>query len=181
VGYVEGIDPVLKKRVLLISGHYDHIGLAKEGINGDFINNGANDDASGTTAVAEMAKLHVSSQIREVFFCILCRGRKRIVRIEAFSEKLKQQNFNLYAQFNIEMIEANERDYLAYLTGFENRIWAKNEYTGKKERWISPKAPNICRSDNYSFYDVFKVPCQSVSTLTLRISTITIMCLMNLK
>jgi hypothetical protein len=28
VGYVEGIDPVLK-RVLLI-GHYDHIGLAKE-------------------------------------------------------------------------------------------------------------------------------------------------------
>jgi hypothetical protein len=25
----------LKKRVLLISGHYDHIGLAKEGINGD--------------------------------------------------------------------------------------------------------------------------------------------------
>jgi Zn-dependent M28 family amino/carboxypeptidase len=55
VGYVEGIDPVLK-RVLLISGHYDHIGLAKEGINGDFINNGANDDASGTTAVAEIAK-----------------------------------------------------------------------------------------------------------------------------
>jgi hypothetical protein len=39
------------------------------------------------------------------------------------------------------MIEANERDYLAYLTGFENRIWAKNnEYTGKKERWISPKS-----------------------------------------
>jgi glyoxylase-like metal-dependent hydrolase (beta-lactamase superfamily II) len=27
VGYVEGIDPL--KRVLLISGHYDHIGLAK--------------------------------------------------------------------------------------------------------------------------------------------------------
>jgi Zn-dependent M28 family amino/carboxypeptidase len=57
VGYVEGIDPVLK-RVLLISGHYDHIGLAKR-INGDFINNGANDDASGTTAVAEMLNTSV--------------------------------------------------------------------------------------------------------------------------
>jgi Zn-dependent M28 family amino/carboxypeptidase len=54
VGYVEGIDPVLKK--FFTDGHYDHISLAKEGINGDFINNGANDDASGTTAVAEMAK-----------------------------------------------------------------------------------------------------------------------------
>jgi hypothetical protein len=32
VGYVEGIDPVLKKEFLLISGHYDHIGLAKEGL-----------------------------------------------------------------------------------------------------------------------------------------------------
>jgi Zn-dependent M28 family amino/carboxypeptidase len=93
----------------------------------DFINNGANDDASGTTAVAEMAKyFSVPSQIREVF-CILCRGRKRIVRIEAFSEKLKQQNFNLYAQFNIEMIGVPmKRDYLAYLTGFE-----KIEYGGK--------------------------------------------------
>jgi hypothetical protein len=25
--------------------HYDHIGINKKGVNGDFINNGANDDA----------------------------------------------------------------------------------------------------------------------------------------
>ena len=47
---LEGTDPILKKEFLLISAHYDHIGLAREGVNGDFINNGANDDASGTTA-----------------------------------------------------------------------------------------------------------------------------------
>jgi hypothetical protein len=78
------------------------------------------------------------SQIREVFFCILCRKRK-VVRIEAFGEKLKQQNFNLYAQFNIEMIGVPmKRDYLAYLTGFEKSNMGEkiNEYTGK-ECWIS--------------------------------------------
>jgi hypothetical protein len=77
-----------------------------------------------------------------------------------------------------------KRDYLAYLTGFEKSNMGEkiNEYTGKKS--VLPKAAEyklFYRSDNYSFYDVFKVPCQSVSTLTLRISTITIMCLMNLK
>jgi hypothetical protein len=45
-----------------------------------------------------MAKyFSVSSQIREVSFVFFV-GKKRIVRIEAFGEKLKQQNFNLYAQ-----------------------------------------------------------------------------------
>jgi Zn-dependent M28 family amino/carboxypeptidase len=53
------------------------------------------DDASGTTAVAEMAKyFSVSSQIRSVLFVFF--GGRKVVRIEAFGEKLKQQNFNLY-------------------------------------------------------------------------------------
>jgi hypothetical protein len=34
----------LKKDPILISGHYDHNGLSKTAVNGDFINNGANDD-----------------------------------------------------------------------------------------------------------------------------------------
>jgi hypothetical protein len=78
------------------------------------------------------------SQIREVFFCILCRGKK-VVRIEAFGEKLKQQNFNLYAQFNIEMIGVPmKRDYLAYLTGFEkSNMEKKLMNTLVKECWIS--------------------------------------------
>jgi Zn-dependent M28 family amino/carboxypeptidase len=66
-----------------------------------------NDDASGSTAVAEMAKyFSVSKSNKRSVLCFFV-GRKRI-GIEAFSQKLKQQNFNLYAQFNIEMIGANE-------------------------------------------------------------------------
>jgi Zn-dependent M28 family amino/carboxypeptidase len=77
VGYIEGTDPVLK-RVLLISGHYDHIGL-KEGVNGDFINNGANDDASGSTAVAEMAKyFSVSKSNKRSVLCLFV-GRKGLL------------------------------------------------------------------------------------------------------
>jgi acetylornithine deacetylase/succinyl-diaminopimelate desuccinylase-like protein len=83
VGYIEGTDLVLKKEFLLISGHYDHIGLSEEGVEGDFINNGANDDASGTTAVAEMAKYFSVSKSnkRSVIFVFFVGEEKRIVGI----------------------------------------------------------------------------------------------------
>jgi hypothetical protein len=172
VGFLEGNDPVLKKEFLLISAHYDHIGLAREGINGDFINNGANDDASGTTAVAEMAKYFSGSKLnkRSILFVFFVGEEKGLLGSKHLAKKLKQQGFNLYSQFNIEMIGVPmKRDYLAYLTGFEkSNMGAKiNEYTGKNSIGFLPKAAEyklFYRSDNYSFYDVFKVPCQSVST-----------------
>ena len=172
VGYIEGTDPVLKKEFLVISGHYDHIGLAKDGVNGDFINNGANDDASGTTAVAEMAKYFSVSKSnkRSVLFVFFVGEEKGLLGSKHLAKKLKKQNFNLYAQFNIEMIGVPmKRNYLAYLTGFEKSNMGEkiNQYTGKNSVGFLPKAAEyklFYRSDNYSFYDVFKVPCQSVST-----------------
>lgn len=172
VGYIEGTDPILKKEFLVISGHYDHIGLAKDGVNGDFINNGANDDASGTTAVAEMAKYFSVSKSnkRSVLFVFFVGEEKGLLGSKHLAKKLKKQNFNLYAQFNIEMIGVPmKRNYLAYLTGFEKSNMGEkiNQYTGKNSVGFLPKAAEyrlFYRSDNYSFYDVFKVPCQSVST-----------------
>ncbi|RZL34984.1 MAG: M28 family peptidase, partial [Pedobacter sp.] len=56
VGVIEGNDATLKNEYVILGAHYDHIGISEKGINGDFINNGANDDASGVTAVSELAK-----------------------------------------------------------------------------------------------------------------------------
>ena len=52
LGYLEGTD--LKDEVIVISAHYDHIGISASG-KGDVINNGADDDASGTAAVMQLA------------------------------------------------------------------------------------------------------------------------------
>ncbi|MEZ0543052.1 M28 family peptidase [Fibrella arboris] len=49
-GYLEGTDK--KDEVLVVSGHYDHIGISPDGQ----INNGANDDGSGTVSVMELAQ-----------------------------------------------------------------------------------------------------------------------------
>ena len=172
VGYIEGTDAVLKKEFIILSAHYDHIGITKKGVNGDFINNGANDDASGTTAVAEMAKYFnvFNNNKRSILFVFFAGEEKGLLGSKHLAKKLKAQDFKLYAQFNIEMIGVPmKRDYLAYITGFDkSNMGAKmNEYTGKQTIGFLPKEAEyqlFYRSDNFSFYDVFKVPCHSVST-----------------
>ena len=52
IGFLPGTDPAAGN--LLLSAHLDHLGIARP-VDGDAIYNGANDDASGTTAVLELA------------------------------------------------------------------------------------------------------------------------------
>lgn len=53
-GILRGSDPALKDSYVLVTAHYDHVGV-RAGGEGDRIYNGANDDASGTAAVMELA------------------------------------------------------------------------------------------------------------------------------
>jgi hypothetical protein len=55
VGILPGSDPVLRDSVVLVDAHYDHLGIARP-VRGDSIYNGADDDASGTVAVLEIAR-----------------------------------------------------------------------------------------------------------------------------
>ena len=50
LGYIEGTDPVLKDEIIIITAHYDHIGI----IDGK-VHNGADDNASGTAGLLEIA------------------------------------------------------------------------------------------------------------------------------
>ena len=54
VGILEGSDPVLKQEYLVFSAHMDHIGITPG--QPDSINNGADDDGSGTVGVVELAE-----------------------------------------------------------------------------------------------------------------------------
>jgi Zn-dependent M28 family amino/carboxypeptidase len=170
VGYIEGNDPVLKKEFVVLGGHYDHIGLARSGT--DKINNGANDDASGVTAVAEIAKYFSQSKSnkRSILVVFFSGEEKGLLGSKDLARKLKAKNFNLYTMLNFEMIGVPmNRDYTAYLTGFSksNMALKINEYAGKKLIGYLPQELQyqlFSRSDNYSFYNTFKVPSQTVST-----------------
>ncbi|MGH9424443.1 MAG: M28 family peptidase, partial [Thermoanaerobaculia bacterium] len=55
IGVMRGSDPALRDQIVVIAAHYDHIGIG-DPVAGDSINNGADDDASGVTAILEIAR-----------------------------------------------------------------------------------------------------------------------------
>ncbi len=63
IGLLRGSDPVLKDTYVLVTAHYDHLGMNSEG-SGDRIFNGANDDGSGTVSVIELASALAALQPR---------------------------------------------------------------------------------------------------------------------
>lgn len=56
VAWIEGTDPKLKNEYILLSAHYDHVGVGTPDAQGDSIYNGARDNAVGTVAVMNAAK-----------------------------------------------------------------------------------------------------------------------------
>jgi hypothetical protein len=53
LGLLPGSDPQLKDEVVIVSAHYDHMGIEPDGT----IYNGANDNASGVAVVLEIARM----------------------------------------------------------------------------------------------------------------------------
>jgi Zn-dependent M28 family amino/carboxypeptidase len=77
VAILRGSDPKLKDTYVMLSSHYDHRGMADSG--DDRVFNGANDDASGTVSVMEvataLASLHPRPK-RSVVFILFCGEEK---------------------------------------------------------------------------------------------------------
>ncbi len=59
VGILEGHDPVLKNEAIIVGAHYDHLGRGGQGslaVSSSDIHHGADDNASGTAAILELAR-----------------------------------------------------------------------------------------------------------------------------
>jgi Zn-dependent M28 family amino/carboxypeptidase len=56
IGILEGGDPVKKNEYVIMSAHLDHVGIAQPDANGHGINNGADDDGSGSAGLMAVAR-----------------------------------------------------------------------------------------------------------------------------
>ncbi len=171
IGHIEGNDPILKNEPLIIGAHFDHIGNIKAE-DGDSIANGANDNASGTVAVMQLAKaLKDSKPNRPILFVLFDAEEQGLLGSKYLAEKLKSEDVNPYVIFNIEMVGVAMRDkpQQAYLTGFEKSNFADvfNGYAEQEALVFLPQAKEyrlFKRSDNYPFFQSFEIPAHSVST-----------------
>ena len=172
IGYLEGTDPVLKKEFVVLGAHYDHIGVAETAVNGDNIYNGADDNATGTTSVAELANYYgkTKSNKRSILFCFFSAEEDGLLGSKHLASKLKAQNFNIYTMLNFEMTGVPlGGDVLSYLTGYGRSNMADkiNEYAGKKvvgSNAFEMQYQLFRASDNYPFFMEFNVPSHTIST-----------------
>ena len=66
VGMLEGSDPVLKNEFVVISAHLDHIGLSQPLPDGHNVNNGADDDGSGSTGLLGIARSYAEGAAKGI-------------------------------------------------------------------------------------------------------------------
>jgi Zn-dependent M28 family amino/carboxypeptidase len=120
---VVGILPGTSKKneIVIFSGHYDHLGVGKPNVSGDSIFNGANDDASGTTAVIMLADYFAKKKnnARTLVFAAFTAEEIGEYGSQYFSEQFDPAT--VVAMFNIEMIgtESKWGTNSAYITGYE--------------------------------------------------------------
>lgn len=87
IGVLEGSDPKLKEEYLLISAHYDHVGVAKNKAGQDSIYNGARDNAIGTVGMMQTAKLlSAFPPKRSVVFIALTAEEKGMLGSQWYAE-----------------------------------------------------------------------------------------------
>jgi len=105
---------------VVFSGHYDHIGI-RPSVAGDSIANGADDDASGTTAVIELARYFnkIKNNNRTLIFVAFTAEEIGGYGSRYFSEQLNPDK--VVAMFNIEMIGKPSKwgQNFAFITGYE--------------------------------------------------------------
>jgi len=171
VGYIEGTDAKLKNEFVILGAHYDHIGITEKGFEGDYINNGANDNASGTTVLTEIAKYIATfnNNKRSVLIVFFSAEERGLLGSKHLAKKLKAQNINLYTLLNFEMLGVPMKyDFDMFLTGYDKSNMAKkiNEYAGTNLVGKSDGAEkyNLFKaSDNYPFFEEFMIPSHTVS------------------
>ena len=111
-----------KDEYVLVSAHYDHIGVGRE-VNGDRINNGADDDASGTTGVLLLAEAlaRQPAPARSILFVCFTGEEKGLLGSKAFAARPPVPLDKIVANLNLEMLGRPEpgKQGKAWITGAE--------------------------------------------------------------
>lgn len=170
LGFLEGTDK--KEEVLVISSHYDHIGVNSDGQ----INNGADDDGSGTVAVMEIAEAFALAARegkrprRSILFLNVSAEEKGLLGSEYYADNpifplentVNNLNIDMIGRIGYEYEDAENQDYV-YVIGSEmlsSQLKVISDYNNitytnliLDYKYDAPDDPNrfYYRSDHYNF------------------------------
>lgn len=162
VGVLEGSDPELREQYVVFSAHMDHLGIGTPDENGDSIFNGADDDASGTVGVLEIARAAASLSTRprrSMIFLWVSGEEKGLWGSSYYADHPSVPVEQLVADLNMDMIGRNwpdtivaigkEHSDLGVTLATVNGEHPELGMTAIDDLW--PEQNFYSRSDHYNF------------------------------
>jgi DNA-binding transcriptional ArsR family regulator len=161
VGLIRGSDPALAGEYVLLSAHMDHIGVSS-GATPDSINNGADDNGSGTVAVLHIARAMAMSGVgprRSILVAIVSGEERGLWGSEYLVSHPPVPLDSVVADVNLDMVGRNWRDTVGVIGRQHSNLGqildqvaaAHPELRVKPvgDRW--PDQNRFYRSDHYNF------------------------------
>ncbi|MAI39403.1 M28 family metallopeptidase [Alteromonas sp.] len=171
VGMLEGSDPTLKDEYVVFSAHSDHIGFAKT-VKKDNINNGAMDNASGTSVMLETARLFSEMKQkpkRSILFVSVTGEEKGLLGADYFARNPTVPVTSMVANVNLDMpiLTYEFADVIAFGANHSDLQQSVEKAAANADIELSPdpwpEQALFTRSDHYAFVkqgvpSVFMVP-----------------------
>jgi Zn-dependent M28 family amino/carboxypeptidase len=159
VAVFPGADPTLRNEYVVLSAHMDHVGVGRP-VRGDSIYNGADDDASGTSALLEAFASMETRPARSILFLAVSGEEKGLLGSEYFSDNPTVPLGSIVANVNMDMIGRNARDTVVVigknyssLGPVVERMAAEHRQlvglAAGDDRW--PREGFFFRSDHFNF------------------------------
>jgi hypothetical protein len=162
VGILRGSDPALAETYVVFSAHMDHVGVGEPDASGDSIYNGADDDASGTSALLEVAEAFAALQTppaRSLLFVAVSGEEKGLLGSQWFSDHPTVPVASMVANVNIDMVARNAPDSIVVIGQEYSSLGplVRSVATGYPELGLTvsedlwPEQRFFFRSDHFNF------------------------------
>ncbi len=120
VGLLRGSDPEMADTYIVLTAHFDHVGIGEPNAEGDSIYNGADDDASGTAVLLEVAQAFQAlprSPRRSIVFLAVSGEEKGLLGAAHYADHPTVPIEGIVGNINLDMIGRNAPDTVIAIGG----------------------------------------------------------------
>lgn len=162
------------KEHVIVGAHLDHLGIGDTSQK-DSIYNGANDNASGVTAVLLLAKILSEQKFdKNVILVLFTEEESGLLGAKHLATRLQSEKVKVSYMLNFEMLGVPMKHYpdKVYITGFDRSDCAQvmNQMAGKDFVIRVPQDESFglfYAADNFPFYDLLGIPSHTICTFNM--------------
>lgn len=161
VAKLEGSDPQMKDEWVVLTAHYDHLGTVTNAEGKRVVMNGADDNASGTAAIVEVARrLAAGTRPKRSVLVVLCSGEERgLLGSAAYAEHPIVPYDKVVANINVDMVGRSDGSVQAItqspqLLALATELGAQESIKVLPDQQVSWRVPYLTDSYHFSRFNI---------------------------